>query len=49
MSMNNQEECSFSELELFKCPVVQSDTVNDKLEKIYPITKLEDSGPIEFT
>ena len=48
MSMNNQEECSFSELELFKRPAVQSDILNRKFEKIYPITKLEDSGPIEF-
>ena len=45
--MNNQE-CSFSELELFKRPVVQSNILNVTFEKIYPITKLEDSGPIEF-
>ena len=48
MSMNNQEECSFSELELFKCPVVQGDILNCKFENIYPTTKLEDSVPIEF-
>ena len=35
-------------MELFKRPVVQSDILNAKFEKIYPITKLEDSGPIEF-
>ena len=35
-------------MELFKRPAVQSDILNGKLEKIYPITKLEDSGPIEF-
>ena len=46
--MNNEEECSFSELELLKRPVVQSDVLNGKFEKIYPITKLEDSGSIEF-
>ena len=46
--MNNQEECSFSELELLKRSVVQSDILNGKFEKIYPITKLEDCGPIEF-
>ena len=46
--MNNQEEFSFSELELFKRPAVQSDILNGKFEKIYPIAKLEDSGPIEF-
>ena len=46
--MNIQKECSFSELGLFKRPVVQSDILNGKLEKICPITKLEDSGPIEF-
>ena len=45
--MNNQEECSFSEMKLFKRPVVQSDILNEKFEKIYPRTKLEDSGPIE--
>ena len=39
--MNNQEECSLSELELFKRSVVQSDILNGKFEKIYPITKLE--------
>ena len=38
MSMNNEEER----------PAVQSDILNGKFEKIYPITKLEDSGPIEF-
>ena len=46
--MNNQEECSFSELKLFKHPAAQSDILNGKFEKIYPITKLEDSEPIEF-
>ena len=46
--MNSQKECSFSELELFKRPVVQSDILNGKFDKIYPITKLEDSGPTEF-
>ena len=46
--MNKQEESSFSELELFKHPVVQSDILNGKFEKIYLITKLEDPGPIEF-
>ena len=46
--MNNQEECRFSKLELFKRLVVQSDVLNEKFEKIYPITKLGDSGPIEF-
>ena len=48
MSMKNQEECSFSELELFKRPVVQIDILNGKFEKIYPINKPEDSGLIEF-
>ena len=48
MCMNSQEECSFSELELFKRTVVQIDTLNGKFEKIYSITKLEDSGPIQF-
>ena len=42
MSMNNQQECSFSELELFKRRVIQSDILNGKLVKIYPITRLED-------
>ena len=46
--MNNQEECSLSELELFKRPAVQSDILNGKFEKICPITKMEDSGPIEY-
>ena len=46
--MNNQEECSFSELELFERPVLQSNMLNEKFEKIYPITKLKDSGPIEI-
>ena len=48
MSMNNQEECSFSDLELFKRPAVQNHVLNGKFVKIYPITKLEDSGPIGF-
>ena len=38
MSMNNEEER----------PAVQSDILNGKFEKIYSITKLEDSGPTEF-
>ena len=46
--MNNQEECSFSEVELFKRPYVQSNILNGKIKKTYPITKLEDPGPIEF-
>ena len=36
MSMNNQEECSFSKLQLFKRSAVQSYILNRKLEKIYP-------------
>ena len=35
-------------MEIFKRPVIQSDILNGKLEKIYSITKLEDSGLIEF-
>ena len=46
MSMNNQEEYSFSKLRFFKRPTLQSDILNGKLEKIYPITKLQDSKPI---
>ena len=46
--MNSQEGSSFSELELFKRPAVQSDVLSGKFKKVYPITKLEDSGPIEF-
>ena len=48
MNMNNEEECCFSELKLFKRPVVLSNILNRKFEKIDPISKLEDSGPIEF-
>ena len=39
MSMNSQEECSFSELGLFKRPIVQSDILNETFKKIYPITE----------
>ena len=46
MSSNNQEECNFSELELFKRPAVQSDILNGKFEKMDLITKLEDPGMI---
>ena len=48
MSMNNQEECSFSELELFKRSAVQSDILNRKSEKIYAITKLKDLDQLNF-
>ena len=48
MSMNNQEECSFSELELFKRSDVPIDILNGKFEKIYPITILEYSGRTKF-
>ena len=46
--MNNQEECSFSKWELFKRPVRKSNVLNVEFKKIYSITKLEDSEPIEF-
>ena len=48
MSMNNQEECSFSEFGLIKHPAVQSDILSMKFKKIYHITNLEDSGLISF-
>ena len=48
MSMYNQEEYSFFELKLFKRPFVQSHIRNEKFDKIYLITKLENSGLIEF-
>ena len=48
MSVNNQEECSFSELELFKRPVEQRYILTGTFEKVYPITKLEDYGQTEF-
>lgn len=46
--MNTKEECRVSELELFKRQFVQSDILNGKFKKIYPTTKLEDSGLIQF-
>ena len=36
MSKKNQEECSLSELKLFKRLVLQSDVLNRKFKKIYP-------------
>ena len=48
MSMNNQEDCSFSKLKLLKRSAVQSYFLKGKFEKIYHITKLKVSGPIEF-
>ena len=44
--MNNQEEYGFSELESFKRPVIQNNILDGKFGKIYPITRLEDFGPI---
>ena len=46
--MNNQEQYSLFELELFKCPFSKSYVRNGKFDKIYPITKLEDSRLITF-
>ena len=48
MSMNTKEECRVSELELFKRQFVQSDILNGKFKKIYPTTKLKESGSIGF-
>ena len=40
-------ECSISDTDLFTPAFVQSDIESGRYEDIYPITKLEDNGPIE--
>ena len=41
-------ECSISDKDLFTPASVQSDIESGRYEDIYPITKLQDNGPIEF-
>jgi hypothetical protein len=41
-------ECSISDSDLFTPPFVQTDILSGDYEEVYPITKLEDNGPIEF-
>ena len=41
-------ECSISDTDLFTLVFAQSDTESRRYEDVYPITKLEDNGPIEF-
>lgn len=41
-------ECALSDLDLFTPAFEQSDIESGDYEDVYPITKLEDNGPIEF-
>ena len=42
-------DCALSDTDLFTPAFVQSDIERSKFEEIYPITKLDDGGPVEFT
>ncbi|XP_066926649.1 uncharacterized protein F54H12.2-like [Clytia hemisphaerica] len=42
-------ECALSDTDLFTPAFVQSDIQSGTFEEIYPITKLEDNGPLEFS
>ena len=42
-------ECALSDTDLFTPAFVQSDIESSTFEEIYPITKLDDGGPVEFT
>ena len=47
---NNEShvECTLSDTDLFTPTFIQSDIINGQFEDLFPITKPEDSGPIEF-
>ena len=47
-SKQDHIECSVSDTDLFTPAFVQSDIESGRYEDIYPITKLEGNGPIEF-
>ena len=42
-------ECDLSDTDLFSPAFVQRDILHGNYEEIFPITKLEDSGPVEFS
>ena len=42
-------ECGLSDTDLFTPTIVQTDIVRSTYEEIYPTTKLDDNGPIDFT
>ena len=42
-------ECGLSNVDLFSPTVIQTDISKSTFEEIYPTTKLEDNGPIDFT
>ena len=41
-------ECTLSDADLFTPTFVQGDIEHGMQEEIYPITKLDDNGPVEF-
>ena len=41
-------ECALSDTDLFTPAFVQSDIESGTFEEVYPLTKLEDNGPVEF-
>ena len=47
---NNEShvECTLSDTDLFTPTFIQSDIIHGQFEDLFPITKPEDSGPIEF-
>ena len=48
MSTKDHIECAISDTDLFTPAFVQSDIESGTFEEVYPITKLEDNGPVEF-
>ena len=44
----NHEEYHLPDMDLFTPAFVQGDIDSGKFERVYPLTKLEDNGPIEF-
>ena len=42
-------KCALSDTDLFTPAFVQTDIESGTFEEIYPITKLEDNGPVEFS
>ena len=47
-SKKDHIECSISDTDLFTSAFVQSYMESGRYEDIYPITKLEDNGPIKL-
>ena len=42
-------ECNISDLDLFTPAFVQTDILKGRYEEVFPLSNIEDGGPIEFS